>query len=164
MYFILNKRNNLRILMSYKFGNSSKQKLQKVHPDLVKVMNLAIEKSTKDFSIIEGIRTLQRQKQLLQEKKTTTLNSKHLIQPSGFGHAVDVAPYPVDWNLESFYPIAEAVRKAAKELKIKVRWGGAWCILNDTTKPIKELVQDYSAERRSQKRRVFIDAPHFEIV
>ena len=150
--------------MGFKFGNASKKRLQGVHPNLVKVMELAISRSTVDFSVLEGLRTLARQRQLLKSGASTTLNSKHLVQSSGYGHAVDIIPFPVSWDLEKFYPIAEAVREAAKILNIKVRWGGAWCVLNETTKPTKELVQEYSATRRAQGRKAFIDAPHFEII
>ena len=81
--------------MAYQFGKSSIQKLQGVHPDLVKVMLLAIQKSSQDFSITEGVRTLERQKELLAKKLTQTLKSNHIKQEDGFGHAVDVAPYPL---------------------------------------------------------------------
>ena len=149
--------------MAYQFGKSSIQKLQGVHPDLVKVMNLAIQKSSQDFSITEGVRTLERQKELLAKKLTQTLNSNHIKQADGFGHAVDVAPYPLSWDLEKFYPIVEAVRAAAKELGVRVRWGGAWAVLNDTNKSPKDLVNEYSAERRKLGKKAFIDGPHFEL-
>ena len=145
------------------FGKSSIQKLQGVHPDLVKVMNLAIQKSSQDFSITEGVRTLERQKELLAKKLTQTLKSNHIKQADGFGHAVDVAPYPLSWDLAKFYPIVEAVRTAAKELGVKVRWGGAWAVLNDTLKSPKDLVNEYSAERRKLGKKAFIDGPHFEL-
>lgn len=149
--------------MSYQFGKASIQKLQGVHPNLVKVMNLAIQKSSQDFSITEGVRTLERQKELLAKKLTQTLKSNHIKQEDGFGHAVDVAPYPLSWDLEKFYPIVEAVRAAAKELGVKVRWGGAWAVLNDSAKSPKELVNEYSAERRKLGKKAFIDGPHFEL-
>lgn len=149
--------------MAYQFGKSSIQKLQGVHPDLVKVMNLAIQKSSQDFSITEGVRTLERQKELLAKKLTQTLNSNHIKQADGFGHAVDVAPYPLSWDLEKFYPIVEAVRAAAKELGVRVRWGGAWAVLNDSAKSPKDLVNEYSAERRKLGKKAFIDGPHFEL-
>lgn len=149
--------------MSYNFGKSSLAKLQGVHPDLVRVMKLAITKSSQDFSIVECLRTLERQKELLAKKLTQTLKSNHIKQQDGYGHAVDVAPFPLSWNLEKFYPIVEAVRASAKELGVKVRWGGCWKVLNDTTKSPKDLVNEYVAERKKLGKKAFIDGPHFEL-
>lgn len=149
--------------MSYNFGKSSLAKFQGVHPDLVRVMQLAITKSSQDFSITEGLRTLERQKELLAKKLTQTLKSNHIKQQDGYGHAVDVAPFPLSWDLEKFYPIVEAVRSAAKELGVKVRWGGCWMVLNDTTKSPKDLVNEYVQERKKLGKKAFIDGPHFEL-
>lgn len=148
----------------FNFGSKSLAKMQGVHPDLVKVMKLAITKSTQDFSVIEGVRTLGRQKALLAQRATTTLNSKHLPQRDGFGHAMDIAPYPLSWKLPDFYPIVEAVRASAKELGIKVRWGGSWDILNNTSASPGDLISYYSSARKKQGKRPFIDGPHFELV
>lgn len=147
----------------YKFSNKSKERLNNVHPDLVKVMERAIQLSKQDFSITEGVRTLQRQKELFEKKVTQTLKSKHLIQSTGYGHAVDVVPYPVSWEMEKFYPIAEAVRQAAKELGVKITWGGSWTLLNNTDSSISDLIKDYKAQGRKFRKRVFIDCPHFEL-
>lgn len=149
--------------MTFKFGNKSLERMKGVHPDLVKVMNLAIQKSSQDFSITEGLRTLAKQKTLLAQRLTTTLNSKHLPQSTGYGHAVDVAPYPVNWDLKSFYPIVEAIRAAAKELGINVKWGGSWDILNNTSASPETLVTNYSRLRKSKGKSPFIDGPHFEL-
>ena len=147
-----------------KFSNKSKQLLKGVHPNLIKVMERAIEITEQDFSIICGVRTLETQRNLVKQGKSKTMKSKHLVQVDGYSHAVDVVPYPIDWNLENFYPIAEAVRKASKELNINVRWGGAWITLNLTEKTIGELVKEYSEARRKSGNKVFIDAPHFELI
>lgn len=53
--------------------------------------------------------------------------------------------------------------KAAKELNVKIRWGGAWCVLNNTTKDTSDLVADYVIERRKQGKKAFNDGPHFEL-
>lgn len=148
----------------YKFSNKSKQKMKGVHPDLIKVLNLAIQISKQDFSITEGVRSAEVQQSLYLSKKSQTLKSKHLIQEDGYGHAVDVVPYPISWNVEDFYEIAEAIRTAAKQLNIKIRWGGAWILLNNTDKSCEQLVKEYSVARRKAGNRVFIDAPHFEII
>lgn len=150
--------------MTLRFSKRSLDKLKGVHPDLVKVFEIAIKITKQDFSITQGVRTLTEQRKLVAQKKSQTLNSKHLVQQDGYGHAVDVVPYPVDWELEKFYPIAEAVKKAAEELGIKVRWGGAWILLNNQTLTPKQLVEEYSKARRKVGNKVFIDAPHFEIL
>ena len=119
--------------MAYKLGTRSKQSLSGVHVDLVAVVKKAIEITEVDFSVIEGIRHIERQKQLVKEGKSTTLNSRHLT-----GHAVDMVPYPVDWeDLERFELMAEAMKLAAEELDIPIVWGGDW--------------------------KSFYDAPHFEL-
>ena len=107
--------------MGYKLGTRSLQKLSGVHPDLVAVVKRAIEISEQDFSVLEGIRHIERQKQLLKEGKSTTLRSRHLT-----GHAVDLVPYPVSWDWEYFYPIVDAMKAAAEELEIDITCGADW--------------------------------------
>lgn len=149
----------------YKFGKSSIQKLKGVHPDLVKVMERAISISKQDFSITQGVRTKSEQIRLVAQGKSKTMNSKHLVQKDGYSHAVDVVPFPVSWDLEKFYVIADAVEKAAEQLNVKIRWGGAWTtFINGIDDNEKELVQKYSIERRKLRKQAFIDAPHFELV
>jgi len=105
----------------YKLSLRSKQRLSGVHPDLVDVVKRAIEITEQDFSVTEGIRHIERQRQLVSTGKSTTLNSRHLT-----GHAVDLVPYPVSWDWEYFYPIADAMKQAAEELDVDLEWGGDW--------------------------------------
>lgn len=158
--------------MAYTLGKRSRKNLEGVHPNLVKIVELAIKTTKQDFTVIEGVRTLERQKNLVKTGASKTLNSKHLRQTSGYGHAVDLVPYgdfdgngtfEISWHAGHFYPIAEAMRYAAKALNIKIRWGGSWSILNDTTEPAGQLVAKYAAERRKQGKSAFIDCPHFEL-
>ena len=110
--------------MGYKLGTKSLSNLKGVHPDLVKVVKRAIELTECDFTITEGLRTKERQAQLLKEKKTTTSNSRHLT-----GHAVDLATWvdnTVSWEWKYYYQIADAMKKAASELKVSIDWGGDW--------------------------------------
>jgi len=107
--------------MPYKLSLRSKQKLSGVHPDLVAVVQRAIEITEQDFSVLEGLRSIERQKELYKSGKSKTMNSRHLT-----GHAVDLAPYPLSWDWEYFYPIADAMNEAAKELGVDVEWGGDW--------------------------------------
>lgn len=110
--------------MAFVFGSVSKKRLEGVHPDLVKVMELAIKRSPVDFSIIEGMRTLATQKKYLAAGATTTLNSRHLT-----GHAVDIAPYvngKIRWDWPLYHKIAPVIKEAAKELGVPIEWGGDW--------------------------------------
>lgn len=101
-------------------------KLEGVHPKLIEV----VEEASKHTMIIiaEGVRTLERQKQLVKDGKSRTLNSKHLKQKDGFGHAVDLYPPKTkDWSKKASYePIAKAMKEAAKKVGIKIEWGGDW--------------------------------------
>ena len=98
--------------MGYKLGTRSLQNLSGVHPDMQTVVKKAIEITEVDFTVIEGIRHIDRQRQLLKEGKSTTLNSRHLT-----GHAVDMVPWPVDWeDLDRFETMAEAMKDAAESL------------------------------------------------
>ena len=119
--------------MSYKLGTRSMQSLSGVHPDLVAVVKLAITITEQDFTVIEGIRNINRQRELFKAGKSTTMNSRHIT-----GHAVDMVPWPVDWeDLERFEVMSEAMKTAAEELEIPIVWGGDW--------------------------KSFYDAPHFEL-
>lgn len=107
--------------MTYKLGTRSLQNLSGVHPDLVAVVKRAIELTSQDFTVIEGIRHIERQRELVKTGKSTTLNSRHLT-----GHAVDIVPWPVSWEWDDYYPIEEAIKLAAEELDVAVEWGGDW--------------------------------------
>ena len=101
-------------------GKRSTDNLQGVHPDLVRVVKRALELSPVDFTVIEGLRTKERQAELLKQGFTRTMNSRHII-----GQAVDIVPLPVDWNNpKPFGLVAEAMKKAAAELGVKITWGG----------------------------------------
>lgn len=159
-------------MTGFTLGKASLAKLEGVHPDMVKVVKLAITYTTQDFSVHEGVRTKQRQANLVKTGASRTMNSKHIKQADGFSHAVDLLPWgdfdgngtkEVSFHWGHFYAIAEAMRKAAKELGIRVRWGGCWCALNDTTAPATKLVENYVAARKRQGESAFIDGPHFEL-
>jgi len=95
--------------------------LEGVHPDLVAVVKLAITLTEQDFSVGEGLRSVERQKTLVAAGKSTTMNSRHIT-----GHAVDLFPYPVSWDWKYFHPIADAMKQAAQTLNIDLQWGGDW--------------------------------------
>ena len=115
--------------MGYEFGARSLARLNGVHPDLVKVMKRAIACSTIDFTVLEGRRTLARQKQLMAAGATRTMNSRHLT-----GHAVDIAPLvkgQVRWDWPLYHQLAAIVKKAAEDLGIPIQWGGDWRSFKD---------------------------------
>lgn len=107
--------------MGYRLGNRSKERLQGVHPDLVAIVERAIEITEQDFTVLEGLRSKDRQQELYNTGKSKTMNSRHLT-----GHAVDLAPWPITWDWDYFYPIADAMKQAAEELDIPLEWGGEW--------------------------------------
>ena len=103
-----------------KFGKRSKERLRGVDTRLVNVLNELIK--IMDVTIIEGLRSKQRQEILLKEGKTKTKFSKHIE-----GKAVDLAPYPIDWeDRDRFHYMGGMIRGIAKQLNINVRWGGDW--------------------------------------
>lgn len=153
---------------AYLLGAKSRERLAGVHPDLVKVVERAIELTAQDFMVLEGVRTDKRQRELYgqgrtvvelraagvdaalarpsMQKVTWTLKSNHFKQADGYGHAVDLVPYPVDWNtISKFDHIADAMAQASKELGIPIRHGADW---------------DMDGKRRERGES---DNPHFEL-
>lgn len=148
--------------MAFVLGRRSLEELDGVHSDLVAVVKRAIEITPQDFSVHDGIRTLDEQKELVKSGASKTLKSRHIT-----GHAVDLVPYingKLRWEWEPIYQIAEAVRTAALEVKIPIRWGGAWdVLLTSTDEPTEDIVTDYVERRRSEGKKAFIDGPHYEL-
>jgi peptidoglycan L-alanyl-D-glutamate endopeptidase CwlK len=104
----------------YKFGRKSKERLKGVDARLVNVLNELIK--IMDVTIIEGLRSEERQKELLAKGATKVKYSKHME-----GKAVDLAPYPIDWeNRDGFHYMGGMVRGIGKQLGINIRWGGDW--------------------------------------
>lgn len=152
----------------YQLGSRSVARLAGVHPHLVGVVRRAITLTAQDFSVLEGVRSLATQREYVAKGASQTLDSRHLVGADGLGHAVDLVAYvagTVRWEWDLYLPIADAMRRAAIDLGVPVRWGGAWCLLNDLGSPaaVKRAVDRYVAERRAQKRRAFLDGPHFEL-
>ena len=115
--------------MSYALGERSRQRLAGVHPDLVKVVERAIQITPVDFMVLEGLRTIQRQQELLKSGASSTLKSRHLT-----GHAVDLGAFvdgEVRWDWPLYYKIADAMKAASAELGIPVEWGGNWKSFKD---------------------------------
>ncbi len=119
----------------FKLGKRSIERLQGVHHDLVRVVERAIDLTPVDFTVLEGLRSPERQQTLVASGASQTLNSRHIT-----GHAVDLGAWvdnQVDWSWPLYAKIANAMKAAAKELGVAIVWGGDW--------------------------RTFKDGPHFEL-
>lgn len=118
-----------------------------VHPSLVAVVRRALELTPVDFTVIEGVRTLDRQRELYAQGRTApgkivtwTMSSKHIE-----GRAVDLLPV-TGWNdIASFDAVAKAMKQAGNELGVNIRWGADW---NQNGKP---------------REKGETDSPHFEL-
>jgi len=140
--------------MTYALGAKSLERLQGVHPKLVDVVKMAIELTKQDFMVLEGVRTPARQAELYAQgrtkpgqKVTWTLKSNHFINPkTGYGHAVDLVPFPVDWSHKKLDVVSKAMFAAADTLSVEIRWGADW---------------DRDGKPREKGES---DSPHFELV
>lgn len=115
--------------MSIVLGARSLSRLEGVHPDLVRVVKTAAAMSDLDFTVLEGLRTTERQKQLFAQKATKTMNSRHLT-----GHAVDLAPLiggDISWDWPLYNRLAKTVKAAAAVEKVPLQWGGDWRTFKD---------------------------------
>jgi peptidoglycan L-alanyl-D-glutamate endopeptidase CwlK len=136
-------------------------RLAGVHPDLVRVVRNAAEGGAV-FRVTEGLRTPERQRQLVAEGKSQTLNSRHLT-----GHAVDVVPLDsagnVSWAWGLYFPLADAFRAAAMAEGVPIVWGGAWGQEMAEYATAKAGQAAYVARVKEAGRKPFLDGPHFEL-
>jgi len=122
--------------MSFSLSERSKINLEGVDIRLVRIVEQAIKETAIDFTVTEGLRTPERQQQLVNDGYSQTMKSKHLT-----GHAVDLVAIvngKVSWDKEHYPEIARAMKKAASDQQVKIRWGG-----------------DFKS---------FFDGPHWELV
>jgi len=149
--------------MSFKLSKRSLDKLEGVNHNLVNVVHKAIQLTKVDFGVVYGLRTLEEQKKLVAAGKSQTLKSKHLD-----GNAVDLMAY-VDgkgcWELNVYDDLADAMKAAAIEEGVPMRWGAAWHIpdIREWNGTMEAAMMSYIDLRRSQGRRPVIDGPHFEL-
>lgn len=137
--------------MSITLGSRSLMRLEGVHPDLVRVVKRAAAMSDIDFTVLEGLRTEARQRQLFKQGATKVLNSRHLT-----GHAVDLGVMmegAVRWDWSLYLKLAEIMRAASMHEKVPIRWGGTWKLLSAIDGPITGKILS----------RSFPDGPHFEL-
>jgi len=103
-----------------KFGKKSQERLRGVNSELVNVLFELVK--IMDVTIIEGVRSQERQDRLVAEGKSKTKFSKHIT-----GRAVDLAPYPIDWeDRDRFHYMGGMLRGIAHQMGVKVIWGGDW--------------------------------------
>ncbi|KFH18442.1 M15 family peptidase [Brucella abortus] len=153
--------------MTYVLGRTSRSRLEGVHPDIVRVTERAIQLTEQDFTVFDGLRTVAQQREMVRRGASQTMNSKHLPQGDGFGHAVDLVPWingQPRWEWGAIWPICRAVRTAAEELGVRIRWGGHWGELNGTTVDPEELVRRYVDAKLRAGQRAFNDGPHYELL
>lgn len=117
--------------MAYKFSSRSESNMAGVNADLVKLACVALSLTTVDFAITEGLRTKERQRELVDAGKSQTMKSRHIT-----GHAIDVYTYPAgeacgSWDWKYYEQIAKAFRLASLQAGIPVEWGGEWRTLKD---------------------------------
>jgi peptidoglycan L-alanyl-D-glutamate endopeptidase CwlK len=138
----------------FTFSERSLNNLKGVHPKLVAVVKRALELTPIDFTVLEGVRSQDRQNELWAQGRTkpgpvvtwVQTSGTHGVQGDGYGHAVDLAPYPIDWNdLRRFDQLANTMMAAARELGVTLRWGGNWDM-------------DVVIHERGES-----DSPHFEL-
>ena len=136
---------------AFVFGAQSRLAMVGVHPDLIRVAYLGLRYSVYDFAVTEGVRGERRQRELVARGWSRTVASKHLLHEDGYGHAIDVVAVgdltgdgvtdaqdtARRWDPAVYTAIAVAMKAAADELGVKIRWGGDF--------------------------KTFFDGPHFEL-
>lgn len=122
-------------MSQFELSRKSMRQLRTVHPDLQRVTKRAIELTRIDFGVSEGLRSASRQLELVAQRKSTTENSKHLIQEDGYGHAIDIYAFyngKVNWTNRVYGPIIQAFITAAIEEGVQVIFGHLWLDLFDS--------------------------------
>ena len=135
--------------MTFRFGSTAKAKLDTVNPKLAEVAEAALALSDIDFGITEGLRTMEKQQQLVKEGASKTLKSKHLT-----GNAIDIVAYvdgKVTWELQYYEKIAQSFKIAKDDVGVQIRWGGNWNGYK---------TDDFKLDPENK----FVDAVHFELI
>jgi peptidoglycan LD-endopeptidase CwlK len=156
--------------MTYALGSASRAKLNGVHPSLIAVVEKAIKITTQDFSVHDGLRTVAQQRALVDKGASKTMDSQHLKQATGYGHAVDLVPYingQLRWEWKPIYHIISAVTEAANSLGVPLIWGGVWdrklSQLGSSPAALEASVNAYVDRRRKLGKSAFIDGPHLQL-
>ncbi len=150
--------------MAFKLSGRSMKKLNGVNEGLVAVVKDAIGITKVDFGVTFGLRTLEEQKKLYESGRSQTMKSKHLE-----GRAVDLVAYfgsDISWELNVYDDICDAMAEAARKNDVAIKWGAAWSEgdIREYAGTAEDAMNAYVDLRRSEGRRPFIDAPHFEMM
>ena len=150
--------------MGFKLSTRSINRMSGIEPDLIEVVKTAITLTKVDFGVTCGMRTLAEQEALVAKGASQTMKSKHLE-----GRAVDLVAYVgsnVTWSLNMYDDLADAMAEASRIHSVPVKWGAAWSVGNiaEWDGSMEDAMNAYVDLRRSQGRRPFIDAPHFEMM
>jgi peptidoglycan L-alanyl-D-glutamate endopeptidase CwlK len=116
-------------MTGFLLSHRSRANLFGVHPDLVRVINRAIEISAVEFIITQGLRTAEQEEEAVASGHSETMHSRHL-----HGMAVDVAAIvggAASWDWPHYMKIADAFLQAGAELNVAIVWGGSWKTLKD---------------------------------
>tara|TARA_R100000654_G_scaffold64061_1_gene91500 strand:+ start:16 stop:471 length:456 start_codon:yes stop_codon:yes gene_type:complete len=149
--------------MAFTLSQRSLGRLDGVNNKLHSVVTTAITLTNCDFGVTCGLRTEREQEELVARGASQTMNSKHLT-----GDAVDVVAYigsRISWELNLYDEIADAFKEASIKEGVSIKWGGAWTVpdLRDWEGTSEEARESYIDLRKSQKRKYFLDCPHFEL-
>lgn len=150
--------------MSFRLSQKSIERLTGVNEQLARVVMRAVATTKVDFGVICGLRTEEEQRKLVASGASQTMESKHIT-----GKAVDLMAYVggrASWELSLYDDVAHAMREAAIEQDVGIRWGAAWIIpdIRIWTGSMEAAMNYYVDSRRRQNKRPFIDAPHFELI
>ena len=150
--------------MGFSLSSRSLKKLEGVDETLVAVVKEAINLTKVDFGVTFGMRTLEEQQKLYDSGRSQTMKSKHLD-----GRAVDLVAYfgsDISWELNVYDDICDAMAEAARRNTVAIKWGAAWSEgdIRMYSGSAEDSMNAYIDLRRSEGRRPFIDAPHFEMM
>lgn len=116
--------------MTITLSARSMDRLSGAHPDLVRVIRRAAAISNIDFTVLEVLRTLERQKKLVAQGASKTMKSRHLPSADGKSRAVDIAPLDEDgavtWEWPLYHKLAKVIKQAAADVGVPIEWGGDW--------------------------------------
>ena len=150
--------------MGFSLSSRSLKKLEGVDKTLVEVVKEAINLTKVDFGVTYGMRTLEEQQKLFDSGRSQTMKSKHLD-----GRAVDLVAYfgsDISWEPNVYDDICDAMAEAARRNTVAIKWGAAWSEgdIRMYSGSAEDSMNAYIDLRRSEGRRPFIDAPHFEMM
>lgn len=147
----------------FKLSQRSINNLKGTKSQLQDVVSRAIQLTEVDFVVIEGLRSIARQQELVRQGASQTMNSKHIT-----GDAVDLAAWneTIRWEMPFYFKIAEAMRDAAREQNVGIKWGGSWIVpdIRSWQGTMQQAYDAYITNRHMKGLKPFIDGPHFELI